>query len=208
MNALFNQISYPVFLYLTFNFFLIASVFSFLVGVGLAIRSQRALAFFDYMNRWVSVRRMLKPLQVPHHVEPVLLQRPVLLGSSITVGAAVAIMMLQGVDLRPSLQLFEGSLTPPEMLGVAENFKLFLLVGNALCVVVGMLILFFPRALTTLESYTDHWYALRRSMLPLDKMHTGLDSWVLKHPTSVGIVLSILSFSVGMMMYSQLQTLS
>jgi len=39
MNNLISQISYPVFLYMTFVFFLIASVFSFFIGIALALRS-------------------------------------------------------------------------------------------------------------------------------------------------------------------------
>jgi hypothetical protein len=62
MNNLLSQVSYPVFLYMTLLFFLIASMFSFLVGIGLALRSRRALHLFVALNRWISVRKMIKPL--------------------------------------------------------------------------------------------------------------------------------------------------
>jgi hypothetical protein len=192
---------------MTLLFFLIASVFSFLVGIGLALRSRRALRLFDALNRWISVRKMIKPLTMQHEVEPTLMKQPVWLGTAILIGAATALYLLQGVDLRPALLLFDGSLTPIEMGGVADNLKTFLLIGNALCLLVGIAILFFPRTLTVVERYTDHWYTVRRKTRVLDMMHMEVDGWVLKHPTSVGITMSLLSASLGMMMYSLMQNL-
>lgn len=207
MNDLLSQVSYPVFLYMTFLFFLIASVFSFVVGIALALRSKKALRFFDLMNRWISVRKIMRPLSVPHNIEPALLKRRIILGTVIIIGAMVSIQLLAGADLHPTLSLFDGSLSAPEITGVAENLKVFLIAGNAICVLVGILILFFPRVLSTLESYTDSWHSMRKSMQPLDKMHMEVDCWVLKHPTSAGVTLSILSFSDGMLIFNQFQNL-
>lgn len=207
MNQLLSQVSYPVFLYMTFLFFLIASAFSFVVGVALASRSQKALRAFDSLNRWISVRQMMRPLMMPHNVEPALMKRRVALGAVIFAGALTSIWLLAGTDLRPALSLFEGILTAPQIEGVAENLKSFLMVGNAVCLLVGALILFFPQVLSTVENYTDRWFTMRKTMLPLEKMHMEVDCWVLKHPTSVGITLVVLSLSAGMLMLNQLQNI-
>lgn len=207
MNNLIGQVSYPVFLYMTFVFLLIAAVFSFAVGIALALRSKKALRFFDLMNRWISVRKMTRPLSVPHYIEPALMKRRFILGSVIVIGAMASIQLLAGADLRPALSLFDDNLTAPEIAGIAENLKEFLIAGNAICLLVGILVLFFPRMLSTLESYTDRWLSLRKSMQPLDRMHMEVDNWVLKHPTSAGFTLSVLSFSDGTLIYNQLQNL-
>lgn len=207
MNDLIAQISYPVFLYMTFLFLLIASIFSFVVGIALALRSKRALRFFDVMNRWISVRRMLKPLSMPHYVEPVLLKRRILLGAIIIAGALITIQLLAGADLHSTLTLLNGSFSPSEITGIAENLKLFLIVGNVLCLAIGILLVFFPRALTTLERYSDRWYSFRKATHSWDTMRMNVDNWVLKHPTSAGFTLSILSFSDGTLMFDQLQKL-
>jgi hypothetical protein len=207
MNHLISQVSYPVFLYLTFLFFLIASVFSFVVGVALAVRSQKALRAFDSLNRWVSVRKMMRPLMMPHNVESTLMKRRVVLGSVIAGGSLVSILLLVGTDLTPALSLFEGSLTQAQIAGVADNLEMFMLAGNAACLLVGGLILFSPQTLLAVENYTDRWLTLRKTMQPLEKMHMEVDCWVLKHPTSVGIALTLLSLSAGMLMYNQLQNI-
>ncbi len=87
MNNLLGQISYPVFLYMTLLFFLIASAFSFLAGIGLAFRRRRARRLFDAMNRWISVRKMIKPLTMQHAAEPALMKQPLWLGGGIMLGA-------------------------------------------------------------------------------------------------------------------------
>ncbi len=207
MNNLIAQVSYPVFLYMTLLFLLIASVFSFFVGIALALRSKRALRFFDLMNRWISVRRMLKPLSTPHFVEPVLLKQRILLGAIIIAGALITIQLLVGADLHPTLTLLNGSFSPAEITGIAENLKLFLIVGNVLCLAVGFLLVFFPRALSALERYSDRWYSFRKATRSWDTMRMNVDNWVLKHPTSAGFTLSILSFSDGTLMFDQLQKL-
>lgn len=208
MNQLLSQVSHPVFLYMTFLFFLIASGFSFVVGVALASRSQRALRVFDSLNRWISVRKMMRPLMSPHNIEPALMKRRVVLGSVIFAGALASVGLLVGTDLRPALSLFEGILTAPQIEGVAENLKSFLLFGNAICMLVGALILFFPHLLSSVENYTDRWLTMRKTMQPMEKMHMEVDCWVLKHPTSVGITLVVLSLSAGMLMLNQLQNIT
>ncbi len=205
MNNLLSQVSYPVFLYLTLLFFLIASVFSFAVGLALAFRNGTALRFFDLMNRWISVRKAMRPLSTPHYIEPLLLKRRTALGSGISLGALAAILLLGQADLASALSLFNGSLTAPQLAEVAENLKVFLLAGNAVCLLVGILVVFFPQAFLRIENYADHWISIRQGMYPLDQMHFEVDSWVLKHPTSAGITLGILSLSAGMLLLNEIQ---
>src|SRR5512137_1416641 len=98
MYNLLGQVSYPVFIAGVFVFFILASIFSFIVGIGLATRNARMLRFFDFMNKRVSTRQLMKPLMSPHYIEPVLLKRPALLGGFIIVGAIASILLLREFD--------------------------------------------------------------------------------------------------------------
>jgi hypothetical protein len=91
---------------------------------------------------------------------------------------------------------------------VADNLEWFILAGNTVCLIVGALILFSPQTLLAVENYTDRWLTMRKTMQPLEKMHMEVDCWVLKHPTSVGITLVVLSLSAGMLMLNQLQNIA
>jgi len=66
------------------------------------------------------------------------------------------------------------------------------------------MLLFFPRALSIMESYTDKWYTFRKQSRPLYEMHFEVDRWVLAHPTVSGITLSLLSLGLGVSMYMRI----
>jgi len=98
MYNLLGQVSYPVFIAGVFVFFILASIFSFIVGVGLATRNAGMLRFFEFMNRRVSTRKLIKPLTTPRYIEPVLLKTSGLARGGIIVGAVTSILLLKQYD--------------------------------------------------------------------------------------------------------------
>jgi hypothetical protein len=201
MYNILGQVSYPVFVSGVFVFFIIASVFSFIVGVGLATRSATMMRFFNFMNKGYSTRRLIKPLTEPHYVEPVLLKHPTILGTAIILGAITSIVLLMGVDDIVFLPMYSGSFSKEAAGVLADYTHSFLLIGNALCVIVGAMLLFFPHVLSTVESYTDKWYTFRKQTRPLHESYLEIDQWVLAHPTVSGVTLSVLSLGLGISMY-------
>ncbi len=203
MSSILGQVSYPVFLYGVFVFFIFASIFSFIVGVSFALRNATMLRFFDFMNKNISTRRALKPLAMPRFVEPALLKHPTLLGAGIILGAAISIFLLRDVDASVFQPLFLGAFPYFTAALLASYAKSFLLIGNGICVAVGLLILFFPQLLSIIEAYTDKWLTLRKPTRPLGQMHHDVDKWVLAHPTVFGATLSILSLGLFASMYAR-----
>ena len=208
MNHLIGQISYPVFVSGVFVFFILASIFSFIVGVGLATRNAAMLRFFNFMNKSYSTRRItrpiIKPLTEPHFVEPVLLKHSRILGVSIVLGAITSIVLLKEIDSIVFQPMYSGSFSRETAEILAGYTRSFLLIGNALCIVVGVMLLFFPHVLSTIESYTDKWYSLRKQTRPLHESYIEVDKWVLAHPTVSGVTLSLLSLGLGISMYIRL----
>jgi len=204
MSNVLSQVSYPVFLACVFIFFILISAFSFIVGIGLAMRSPTMLRFFDFMNRGFSVRRLIKPLFVPHFIEPAAFRHLTLLGIGIMLGAATSMFLLWDVNADVFQPVFLDPFTNETAEILASHTKSFLLVGNSICVAVGLLALFFPRMLSKIEAYADKWYTLRKQMRHLNEMHPDIDNWVLAHPTVSGVALSILSLVVGASMYARI----
>lgn len=201
MNNILGQISYPVFVSGVFVFFIIASVFSFIVGVGLATRSAVMLRFFNFMNKGFSTRRLMKPLAEPHFIEPTLLKHPNILGVAILLGAVTSIVLLKEVDGGVFQPMYSGAFSSETAEILAGYTRLFLLIGNGLCIVVGVMLLFFPHLLSNIEGYTDKWYTFRKQTRPLYEKHLEVDKWVLAHPTVSGVTLSLLSLGLGISMY-------
>jgi len=197
MNNLIGQVSYPVFMYMVWMFFLIVSGLVFFVGLGLALRSRSMMRVFDLMNRWVSVRKMMKPLSVPHYVEPVLLKRPVLPGVSIIAGAATSVFILMDYEAAIFTPVFIGGVPYATAVVLAGYTKWFLVIGNVLCVVVGLLMLTSPTWLSRIEVVADMWYSVRKRTLPLAQAHHEVDQWVLAHPTVSGVALIVMSLGLA-----------
>lgn len=204
MYHLIGQVSYPVFLACVFVFFILVSVFSFIVGIGLATRNERMLRFFTFMNTRVSSRRLTKPLTSPHFIEPVLLKRPRVLGACIIAGAAASILMLKGVDDYVFIPIYSDSFQDKTAEILAEYTHAFLLVGNAFCIGLGAMLLYFPQKLAALGRYTDKWLTLRKQTRILNEPVVDLDKWVMKNATVAGITLSVVSLGLGIWMYMRL----
>lgn len=208
MDYFVSQFSNPAFAHKLFLFFLIASIMVFILGLALVLRSATALRFMDFTNSWKSSRKFLKPVMIPHFVEPVLLKRPVMLGIIVILISAVSILVLKDVDANVFRRLlFDGS-PSNSAIDPAVSIKWFLLVGNGLCAIVGLLMIFSPRLFSAIETFADKWYSLRKPTYPLDKMHTQLDGWVSAHPTVSGIVLIVTSLGLGVSMYAQISKMT
>lgn len=204
MSEVLNQLSYQVLLYCIFVFFMLVSIFSFIVGVSIALRNATMLRFFAFMNESYSVRRAMKPLDIPHFVEPMLLRHPGVLGFIIATGASLSIYLLMDIDPEVLQPIYLGPFSYFSALVLAGYTKSFLLISNSVCVAIGLLLLFFPRILSRIEAYADRWYSFRKQTLPLAQMHLGVDKWVLAHPTVSGFTLSIMSLGLFVSMYARI----
>jgi hypothetical protein len=208
MYNILGQVSYPVFIACVFVFFILASIFSFIVGIGLVTRSARMLRFFDFMNKRVSTRRLmkplLKPLTEPHYIEPVLLKHPRILGGGIIVGAIASILLLGEFDAIVFQPVFSGVFAIETADILAEYTRSFLLIGNVLCIGVGVLLLYFPEKLHAIGRYTDKWFSLRQRTRVLHEPYFDMDKWVMSNATVAGATLSVLSLGLGIWMYMRL----
>lgn len=181
-------------------FILAATLFALLVGVSLASRNARALHALGAMNRWLSLRRGLKPLMVPHLASPSL-GRPLVLGVVVLLGASVSVYELQRLTPGDFGALLFSPAGGPLALAFAEAIRWLLLMGNGLCAVAGLLMIGSPGVWQTIERRADCWYSLRRATYPLDRMHTEFDGWVLAHPTGSGIALIVVSLGLAATAY-------
>lgn len=196
MDSIIGQISYPVFMYLVWLFFVISSVFAFAVGLGLALHRQYIQRISTVMNRWVSLRKWMKPLSIPRIIEPMLFSHPARMGFFIAVGAAVSVMVLRGLDAGVFNPLYDGVWPAPTVSVLSGYTRYFLLTGNALVLLVGLLMVFAPRWLSRLITYSDQWYSVRQHTRALGQMHLDVDQWVLAHAKVSGVALIIMSLGL------------
>jgi hypothetical protein len=77
--------------------------------------------------------------------------------------------------------------------GVAlQTTKWFLVAGSTLAVAVGLLLLFFPRALQAFEVRMNHWYSTRHLLsAESDTLRTPLDFLVEAYPRACGSIIAL-----------------
>ena len=185
-------------------FLLLASIASVMLGWALVFRTARALAIVHSLNRWVSTRRVLRPVEIPRHVGGELTPgRRKLLAVFLLAGGLFAVFMLLFRVTIPHVALVLGvNLQRWFIVGVVlQTMKWFLVVGSALAVVVGVLILFFPSALAAFEARMNRWYSTRH-LLPREgeRMKYPLEMLVETYPQVAGWTIAAASGLVAAMM--------
>ena len=89
-HYLFDQILVPA----VFMFFLIFGLFGLGIGIALLVFRQQALRFFAPMNRWVSARERLEPLETRREIEPFVYRYRRCFSALFVLGGAFSMFML------------------------------------------------------------------------------------------------------------------
>lgn len=204
MDYIVNQFSDPEFAYKLFQFFFVASIAVLCFGIALVWRSAIALRFMSWMSTWISTRKLMRPAEMPHFVEPTMMKRPVLLGVVAALIALASMLVLLGTEAEVIRRLLFDVF--PRRLGgmLADVTRTLLLVANAFGIGMGLLLIFSPGIFSNVEAYSDRWFSLRKASYPLEKMHVPLDGWVSANPTISGIVLIVVALSLGVAAYVEM----
>jgi hypothetical protein len=174
------------------------------LGFALAVNNTATLGFMRRMNRWVSTRELLAPLDVLINVEPKARpdgRRP-LLGSFLIVGGVLAVYFLlvrldfqsrgfsTGVDVRR--WLFSSI--------ALETMKWVLVAGSAFASIIGALMLLSPQRLAAFERLMNEWHSSESVVNASEKMHTPLEPRVEAHPRATGWLIAGASLLVTVAM--------
>jgi hypothetical protein len=173
-------------------FGLLGSVLGIAVGIGLVLRTAATLRFFATMNRWVSTRQTLKPLEIPRSIGSPTARKPRWNGLVLVLaGGYIAIVLWQLDGARFASSMHQGYALITGIL--FSTLRWFMVVGGLGVVAVGIMLLFFPRAYPAFEARANRWYSTRRALAGGDDMHMTLDRWVERFPRAAGLLIACLS---------------
>jgi hypothetical protein len=174
--------------------FLVVAVSGLAVGVGLIVSSQRTSQFFHGLNRWISTRHALKPVEVPLVTDGVTHQYQRWVAACFVLGGLIAIFaLITAVDVAAVSKIVAQSRYAPFVAIALDCARWFLILGSAAGVVVGAMLLFYPNAELALERFVNRWVSSRRVTRTWDDMHMTLDLLVEAHPTPAGWVIACTS---------------
>jgi len=173
--------------------FFVGGLVGLAVGMGLIFFSEQTLRLFDPLNRWISMRGPSKPLEISRDTTQTAQKYRRWLAAFFIAGALFSLFILASkFDERAiiaSLKL--ATLRAPVAAWIVDSAKWLLIVGNLAAIAVGIMLGFFPAALTALEAKGGRWFSERRIIKGSDKMILTLDEWVAASPRITGVIFSV-----------------
>ncbi|HUJ87027.1 MAG TPA: hypothetical protein VLX30_09275 [Burkholderiales bacterium] len=173
-------------------FVLLVGVVGILLGLGLMARNESVLRLLERLNRWISLRRALKPLEVPREIEQGVRKHPRGLGIVVLIGAAFSLYFLL---LRVGASDFTALLTARSAQGAllwfANSVRWALIAANVVALAIGIVLAFFPQMMGPLAAGANRWVSSRRLTMKADEMDLTLDRAVRAYPRLAGVLIAI-----------------
>jgi hypothetical protein len=196
------QITPDSMLYYLVVLLIIGNVFAFGIGVLMLAAPQQLSAVFKFSNRWISTRKMTKPLEKPRQTERTMLRYPRVLGAILL--ASAALILIKGTSFVTGMSVADGGRLLARLFGDASvssalweslwlSLVAFIMLGALTAVVVGLMSLFRPGQLRHWGKSANRWVSTRKLTKPLDTPHYHLDKLVLARPRLWGGVITVLA---------------
>ena len=169
------------------------SLLGLALGLGLALRSNFIRPFILLMNRWISTRQALQPLDVPLHCAPAAAGARWFGVILVAVGAYAVVVLVGSFDVpRVAAALRIDHRYSLAGLGL-DALKWLLVLGSAVAMVTGIMLLFFPDAWRSVEARANRWYSSRNLEAADDNVYLSLDRMVEAFPRTAGAVIFVMS---------------
>jgi hypothetical protein len=196
------QITPDSMLYYLIVLLIIGNAFAFGIGVLMLAAPQQLNAIFKFSNRWISTRKMTKPLEKTRQTERAMLRYPRALGAILL--ASAALILIKGTIFVTGMSVAEGGELLARFYGDTNNSAglweslwliliAFIMLGALTAAVVGLTSWFRPGQLKHWGKSTNRWVSTRKLTKPLEKPHYHLDKLVLARPRLWGGVITVLA---------------
>jgi hypothetical protein len=177
--------------------FIVTAFAGIALGIGLNVGSARMFGFMKAMNRWVSLRDTMKPMEKPHDIDKAIYRHRRLFGAAFAIcGAYTVYMLLFSIDFTYVVAALSKNSTPVIVELLINNMKWLLVLGGVLAVVIGIMMFSSTYALPAFEASFNRWYSSEKLGESVDKMHFPLDNWAEAFPRTVGLLIAFGSAAV------------
>ena len=169
--------------------FYLGAAISIILGILLLVTPQTFDRWNVKLNKWYSTRRPMKPLEIMRETEPYFFQYHRFWGGLLSLGSLLCLYlvafhfprgeMINPKGLSPWMVIF----LDITLSFLKAFFFIFVLAGLPLwiCLIVN------PQQVKKISTYFNRWISTRLMILPLEKMHSGVDDFVIRHAKPFGI---------------------
>lgn len=166
---------------------LLGAALGVITGLLLILDSERAHRISAVLNRWVSTRAAMRPLEEQRSIKKPLYRMHRLVGGLICAGALYSLIVLGSPYGISAVAKSLSSLGPPRFSSwIAQSLTLILLAGNLGALIFGVFFLARPSSLKGLEAWADRQVSARQRTKPLEQQRFPLDEFARARPRLVG----------------------
>jgi hypothetical protein len=191
-------------------FLIFGNLFAFFIGVLMIAAPQRLGNLFRISNRWISTRRMTKPLEKPRQADRAMLRYPRVLGAIML--ASAALILIKGIIFISGVSAADGGRLLARLYGgvnlsavvwevIWVTLITIILLGAILAIVVGLMSLFKLGKLKHWAESANRWVSTRQLTKPLDMPHYHLDKMVSAKPQLWGGVITALALFSSLVLW-------
>lgn len=196
------QISPDSMLYYLVVLLIFGNAFALAIGVLMLVAPQQLTALSKLSNRWISMRKITRPLEIPRATDGIALRYPRVLGAILL--ASAALILIKGGIFITGMSTADGgnllarffsdvNISPDARESLWISLVAFIVLGAVMAVVVGLMSLFNPGKLLRKDQSINHWVSTRQLSKPLDTPHYHLDKLVQAQPRVWGGVITALA---------------
>lgn len=178
-------------------FLALGAAFGLLAGLLLVFDSARAFRISERMNRWVSTRAAVRPLEEHRSISRPLYRMHRLVGALICAGALYSLIVLGMPSGGSAISKSLSGIGPERFSAwLSESLRYILLAGNFGALLFGLVFIVRPSALKSLEAWADRRISERKAIKPLEQMRMSADQLARRHPRTIGVLVIVGSLFV------------
>jgi hypothetical protein len=161
-----------------------------LIGFALIVDSARMFRISETLDRWISTKEALQPLDTSYAVERSVYRHHRIAGSLIVVAALYVLsFFVLNFHSERLVTALRRLLDPRMGYWLVESARYFFILVNLAAVVIGVLMLVRPSRLKSIESWANRYYSDSKATQLLEAPHWGADRFTRRRPRLVGVLL-------------------
>lgn len=171
---------------------LIGGVFGLVAGIALIFKSSLVFRVSEPLNRWISTRQALRPLEASIEIERTVYRSHRVIGALLLAGAAFTLYVMLVRVKGPELAFVLAKFFRIEVASwLGSSLRIFLVVVNLAALAIAAAMIVRPSSLKGLEAWANLKFSGRQATRPLEIPRAGPDSFVQAHPRLMGLALTL-----------------
>ena len=168
-----------------------------LTGLVFLLTPRLATSVEQEADQKLSLRKALKPLEIPRHTERFFYRYHRSVGALIALLGAIFLWLYLVEGEGSRIADWFGRQAAGELLAAwSAGIGGLLVVINGLAIVLGIVMAVRPSALKGIEAVANRWISTRRATRPLDREYDPLGRFALQHPRIFGALVLVGSLFV------------